>query len=343
MAIARALLGWAAAGLLAPSFVLGPLSVLGAGAPRFDTGLLALCLAVSVVVVSVATVVPARRAGRIAAVDAMRGSAVVSHGRSQVIDRIALRLAPPVELGVRRWRLRPFRTATTITALVIATVAGVVSISIHAATDRLLAEPALLGDPWATLYVPLASDDPGAIEAVFADSPEVTSWFTMVDTSGTIDDERLHVRLLGGDAAAAQFALGAGRLPSQDGEAIAGYGLFESEGWQLGESIEVTVGGRSESVHLVGWYRESEDSGHLLQIRAAKSARDGSAIYAINTHAGGDPETLAFTWRSGRPPGAQRTGWFGHGAVPPRDGDHDRVDRRRFTATTGRRGRLPSV
>jgi putative ABC transport system permease protein len=308
VALGAGLLGWLAATVLAPHLAVGSLRVIGTDGPTFEPANLLLTLVVASCIVTVVTVVPAWRAGRLPAVAALRGTSAPRSRPSRMLGAVATHLPSPVELGARSWTRRPFRTATAIVALMLAVVAGIVTISINAAMDHLLAHPEQTGDPWDVAITP--SFDPAADSADRARFEEwldgradVAGWYSVFDSRATIDGDRVHLRLLGGDPSAAGYDVGDGRALRRAGEAIVGYGLFDERGWQIGDTVdldvELTTGERTERVVIVGWYRDTEDDGQIIQIRQTPGLDvDANPTYALSAAPGVDAVRLADSVRT---------------------------------------------
>jgi putative ABC transport system permease protein len=308
VALAAGLLGWAAATVLAPHLAVGSLRVIGTDGATFEPANLLLTLVVASCIVTVVTVVPAWRAGRLSAVAALRDTPAVRRRPSRLLGAVATHLPSPVELGARSWIRRPFRTATAIVALILAIVAGIVSISINDAMDHLLAHPEHTGDPWDVAVTPVFdpaadSGDRARFEEWLDGRADVASWYSVLDSRATIDGDRVHMRLLGGDPTAAGYDIGDGRGLRRAGEAIVGYGLLDERGWQVGDTVdldvELTGGEHTERVVIVGWYRDTEDDGQIIQIRQSDGLGvDATPTYALSAAPGVDAGQLADSVRS---------------------------------------------
>jgi putative ABC transport system permease protein len=71
---------------------------------------------------------------------------------------------------------------------------------------------------------------------------------------------------------------------------------MDGMGWELGEELNVEIDGQPLEVTLVGWYRETEDTGEVLQIRMEDYERvhpDVPPGYAVTGTAGTTPQTVA--------------------------------------------------
>ena len=272
VAVAASVAGWAAAMSLSPVLRVGPLRLLDAGTLDWDLRALAVTTAVTLVIVTIATIVPAWRAGHVDVASALTGS-----GRATRPPRLAARtvsksgviavLPVPASLAVASLVARPVRSAFNVLAVVVAVVAAIVSASILRSVDQVVFDPALTGDPADAILQPPTELAQADVADVLDHDPAVGAWFSFVDDTATIDGGDVHVRAIGGDPATNGFVIGEGRLPSGAGEAVAGYGLLRDRGWHLGDHVTVALRDTRFDVELVGWYRESEDSGELLQIR----------------------------------------------------------------------------
>jgi len=316
VALVAGLLGWLAAAVLTPHLAVGSLKVIGTDGPAFEPTNLLLTLVVASGIVTIVTLVPAWRAGRLPAVDALRDTPTLRRRPSRVLGAAAARMPSSVELGARSWIGRPFRTATAVVALVLAIVAGIVAISINAAMDHLLANPEQTGDPWDVAVTPSfdpaeASADRRRFEEWLDGRADVASWYSVVDSRATIGDERVHLRLLGGDPAAAGYQIGGGRGMRRAGEAIVGYGLLDERGWHVGDRVDLGVeqvaGEHTERVVIVGWYRDTEDDGQIIQIRQTPGLDvDTTPTYALSAAPGVGAVRLAESMRTaGRVTGGQ--------------------------------------
>jgi putative ABC transport system permease protein len=122
--------------------------------------------------------------------------------------------------------------------------------------------------------------------------------------------------------------IGEGRPATSDGEAIAGYGLLASRGWALADTIDVTIGDTTETITIVGWYRETEDSGEILQVRSSTlehAVDPGDYRAEINLTLDADPDSTAgslsdtlkhMATAAGRTPPQVRTTTSGEQSAP---------------------------
>lgn len=282
-------------GFLAPLLQLRVAEVLERGNATFPPSLLALAVGVVLVIVTAATIVPAWRAGRVPASQAIaRGAGPVSTRPSR-LARLSTRLhlGPAVSVGLKDGGARPLRTTLTVATLAVTVVAIVVTVGLDRTVARIEADPALVGDPYDLVVEP--GETPRAeLEATLAAQP-VTSWFTATSRRGAVGDANFQVRALGGDVAGSGFKVQKGRLPASTDEALAGYGLLHRLGLQVGDTVPLEVSGGRLDLRIVGWYSESEDTGEILQVPLATLQR---------VEPGADPGAYYVHLRTGADPGA---------------------------------------
>ncbi len=266
--VAGCVLGNVGAALAAPSLRIGALAVLGGRGAGLPLAAVVDSTVVVMTLVVIATLAPAVRAGR---GDVVGGLVAIpeTDGNPSVLGRLLDRvpMSVPMAIGVRSAITRPLRAALGAVAIGLAVITTMVAVSIGSTMDEMLAHPALTGDPGDATVEPPPGVSVEQATAMLDSMPEVDGWFSVADGTAVIGERSVHVRALGGDPRVSGFAIGAGSPLIGQGEAVAGYGLLDAAGWHLGQTVRLDVGDRSVSVRLVGWYRETEDDGELLQIR----------------------------------------------------------------------------
>jgi putative ABC transport system permease protein len=254
--------GWVLGGFLAPATQVDLGETLGSGGPVFSIGTLLVVLVVVELIVVIATVVPAWRAGRVPTAAAL---ASVRAGSGKVNGRWTgrLGLGPLGVAGIRDVFGRPARSVLTAIALALALVALMTSIGTQRTIDRVFGEPALVGNPEELRVYPLGPTTP--IEDALDDEPAVESTFTETMQDLSLDESPFLGIAMSGDVARAGFDVQEGRMFTGTGEAVAGWGLLDRFGLDVGDRLTVEANGRPIPLTIVGWYRESEDTGEVLR------------------------------------------------------------------------------
>jgi putative ABC transport system permease protein len=264
-AAAGVVLGWLVGGLLVTRMQLQIGRVLGGGGASFPLASLVVALVAIEVIVAVAVVIPAWRAGRVATTAALSPAPPAGRHRSMLAVGAQLLGFGPVSVsGLRDAFARPARSILTAVALAVAVVAVLVSLAVDRTVDQVIARPALAGDPEEIRLYPRESDG-AAVERALATTPGVQSWFTETPQNLVLRDERFLGVAMSGDLRTAGYIVREGRMPAGAGEAAAGHGLLERFGLAVGDEVTVEVGTRPLALRIVGWYREGEDTGEVLR------------------------------------------------------------------------------
>lgn len=261
-------LGLVAGAFLAPRLQLRFSQVLEGGSSQLSIGSVELAVLAVVVIIGVATALPAWRAGRVPASEAIARGATPRRARPSRLARLAYRLhlGAPVAAGVKDVFSRPLRATLTIATLAVTVLACVVTLGFERSIDRISNDLGLVGNPYDIAVAP-TSAKPELVESMLRAEPDVRGWFTATDRrASTPSNGTFLVRAVGGDYAAAGFQVREGHQMRAPGEATVGYGLLRRLGLNVGDRLDVSIDGKPASFTISGWYSISEDSGEVLQI-----------------------------------------------------------------------------
>jgi putative ABC transport system permease protein len=213
--------------------------------------------------------------------------------------RIAGRLgAGPVVLGgVKDVVQRPLRTILAALSVVLAVVALIVTLGFGATVDLTTARSDVVGDPWDVLVVPAGDADRAELTASIEATPGVAAWFGEAEDRRVVDGEVVLARAVAGDPTAAAYLIRDGRNMVAAGEGLAGYGLLQLLGREVGDTVTVEIEDVELPILIVGRYSETEDTGEVLLFRweslqAAFPDADPS-VYRVVAVPGTDREQLA--------------------------------------------------
>ncbi len=287
-------LGWLIAGFLAPVFQIGIGRTLGPQDPSWSLFGLLVCITAIVVLLGAATIVPARAVARRPVTDVLRD---VPPGRVSWLNRHASRLPGRLSLlGAQQAASQPGRSGLAALAIGVAVIGSVVSVGFVSAIDLVTTDAARAGDPWDVALIP-GEADPGAVERVLAETPGVEQWFSGVERRSTYRDGAFLSVATGGDPTAAAYLIAEGRPLRAPGEAIVGYGFMQRFDVSVGDRVEFLAGTAPISVEVVGWYRDTEDSGEILRYRLEDltTAEPGviPEIYRVSVAPGSDAAVVA--------------------------------------------------
>lgn len=215
-------------------------------------------LAVALGVAIVAALLPAIHAGRLDTVDAIaRGTMPPARGIGARLRRLGFG-APvrlPVRLGLTSGLAHPGRAAMTLGALVVGVAAVTFTLGMNVSLLRI--EGQLQRNEASPVRAesggPGGQVDPATISAAIADMPETGRSVGLGQVDVTVPGAGT-VPFVGydGDASWIGYALINGRWMSGPGEVVATTNLFRRTGAHVGDTIQVSAGGRSIPVVLVG-------------------------------------------------------------------------------------------
>lgn len=306
LGVVAAVIGWIVAGFLAPSFQIGIGRTLGAQDPTWSPAALVVCIAVIVVLLVAATIVPARSAARRPVTDVLRD---VPPGRASWINRRASRLPNRLSLlGAQEAASQPVRGGLAALAIGVAVIGTVVSFGFISGIDLVTTDAARAGDPWDVAVIPGAADQDD-VERELADTGGVDGWFDSTERRSTYRDGAFLSVAIGGDPAAADYQIAEGRGLESPGEAIVGYGFMQRFDVAVGDRVEFLAGTAPIDVEVVGWYRDTEDSGEILRYRFEDlvAAEPGAVptTYLVTLAPGSDPAAVAAELVAGLGPEAR--------------------------------------
>jgi|GEM_PF-2501988 len=293
LGVVAALLGWLVAGALAPSLDLGA-AVTGRQGPHWAATDLLVVGAILLLLLALATVVGAVRAGRASIVDALRDAPATARRGGPLARLTALVPGRLGFLGVGRLAARPGRATLTGLTMLVAVIGAVVAGGFMVTVTEALERPSFTGDPWQVL-VSRGDVAPATVETALRQTPGVAGWWSETERRGSYDNQTFRVRALGGQALPG-YSVGAGRLPAGPGEVAVGYGLLDELGLRVGQTATVEIAGVARPVHVVGWYRTGEDTGRVFAMRLADlRAIDPAAApdqYRMTVSSGSSPDAV---------------------------------------------------
>ena len=294
LGLVASVLGWGIGGLLAPSLQIGIGRALGPQDASWSPVALVVCAVAIGLLLTAATAVPARAAARRPVTDVLRD---VPDDRVSALNRRTARLPRRLALlGVQEVVSRPARAVLASLAIVVAVVGSIVSFGFVHGLDAVDDDPAHAGDPWDLAVVP-PDGGAAAVEAALAAAGGVEAWYPEVERRSTLAGGAFLSVATGGDPAAARYEIAGGQPLRRAGEAIAGYGFLQRFDVEVGDEIEMLVGTAPVRVRIVGWYRDTEDSGEIVRYRLedllAAAPDTAVGVYRVAVAPGADRAAVA--------------------------------------------------
>jgi putative ABC transport system permease protein len=284
IALAAGVLGLIAGALIAPALLQPMSNVLATPTPSAFAPLpLLAALVLILLAVAVFTAIPALRAGRVNTVAALALGRAGGGTNASRAARVAaaLHLPTTARLGVKDAFTSRARATLTVAALAIMVMTLVSALSAEATFDRVIDDPALRAKPYDMSVQPGALGEAAALDLVRNDpaverATTITGLQVTAPRIGTVQARTI------GDTGFA-YAVPDGRMFERPGEAIAGRGLYDALGAQVGDRITVRVGGQPVTVTLVGRHVEPDNDGEVLifsrdTLPASASLNEGEIV-----------------------------------------------------------------
>ncbi|HEY7465971.1 MAG TPA: FtsX-like permease family protein [Dehalococcoidia bacterium] len=285
--------------LVTPFFLAKTADLLGVpAAASFNPTLLVITVVGVEAIVAVFTIVPAWRAGRIRAIDALNaGNDRVSSGKSRIAGLARrLRLPAVAVVGVKDVARRPARTGFTVLALVLAVVTATFSLGIEATLTKTMSDPTVIGGPPYDIVADRDAYADEAARAILDSHPDVESYLVVYNSDGTYRGMGFDLEGYEGDMNARRWAMREGRMPDRASEAAISI-LFASE-YAVGVGDKITVdmfdrqGRVAVEVEIVGRYVDAEGRA-MMVTRDTLPAGVEPSDYMIKTKAGTNHRAFA--------------------------------------------------
>ena len=196
----------------------------------------------------------------------------------------ALHLPTTARLGVKDAFTSRSRATLTVAALAIMVITLVAALSAEATFNRVIDDPALRAKPYDMSVQPGAMGPQAALELVRDDpgverATTISGFQVSAPRIGTVQARAV------GDAGF-DYAVPEGRMFARPGEAIAGRGLYDALGADVGDTLTVRAGGQPVTLTLVGRHVEPDNDGEVLifnrdTLPASVRLGDGEVVAAF--------------------------------------------------------------
>jgi len=239
------------------------------------------------VLVGVAALLPAARAGRLSAIQAISiGRAPRSH-RGYAAHRLlgGLRLPRPVTIGLAAPFARPARTAVTLVAILCGAGTVTFAAGLSASLDRVAAAlshsaaepvqialpggfgqkggPGPIGGPRGQQEQPSPAAAQRAVEAALRAEPGTLRHVAEAKSEARVSglSQQIPVHAFRGDATWTGYGLISGRWYRGPGEVDVPTNFLTVTGTAVGDTLTITAGGRQARVRIVGEVFDTENRG----------------------------------------------------------------------------------
>ncbi|WP_405640278.1 ABC transporter permease [Streptomyces sp. NBC_00019] len=246
-----------------------------------------LVAAVALLVVGIAALVPALRAGRLRTVEAIAVGRAPRTGRGQWAHRAAGRLPLPraVTYGLASPFAHPVRTLAMLLAVAFGTVAATFALGLTSSLN----EVAAAGDPESrndvsvfaggpTIakgeHVPAPNApaptraDPAKVSAAIKAQSGTALYYGVAQEEATVSgvSGTVRVTLYDGDSSSGSYAMISGHWITGPGQVIVSSHFLETTGTEIGDTVRVTAGKDTATMRIVGEAFDTSDD--TLEIHA---------------------------------------------------------------------------
>ncbi|TPQ16325.1 ABC transporter permease [Streptomyces sporangiiformans] len=274
--------------------------------------------AVALLIVGIAALVPALRAGRLRTVEAIAVGRAPRTGRGQWAHRAAGRLPLPraVTYGLAGPFAHPVRTAAMLLAVAFGTVAATFAVGLTSSLNAVgnaqdpedrAAVTAISGGPTVAggaegggprsgggnLRPPSA--DPAKVRAAIKAQSGTASYYGMSQTDVTVAGVSGSVRatLYQGDSRPGSYEMISGHWITGAGQVVVPTHFLERTGTKIGDTVRVTLGKDTETLRIVGEAFDTENDGLSIHADLAGFAGAEPQVFQIEVKPGVSPAAYA--------------------------------------------------
>ena len=249
----------------------------------------------------IAAVLPALRAGRFSAAQAIAAGRAPRTGRGYAAHRLLGRLAlpRPVTIGLAAPFARPARTAITLTAVLLGATAVTFAVGLTASLHRVADGLSHASAEQVQVFVPTGgpggvrilkrsgnAETAGPVPAGSAGQPKLptpaeaerTVTTALREQPGTLRyvgqasqmvsmaglSQQVSLTAFQGDATWTGYAMISGHWYTGPGQAVVGTGFLTDTGKSVGDTVTISAGGRLVPVKIVGEVFDTENNGNVM-------------------------------------------------------------------------------
>ncbi|MGX9886467.1 FtsX-like permease family protein [Streptomyces sp. NPDC002276] len=285
--------------------------------------------AVALLVVGIAALVPALRAGRLRTVEAIAIGRAPRTGRGQWAHRAAGRLPLPraVTYGLAGPFTHPVRTAAMLLAVAFGTVAATFAVGLtsslnavgsasdpedRAAVTAIAGGPTVPGAPGGAVRhlhpqegsASLPSADPAKVRAAVEAQAGTASYYGMSKNDVTVAgiSGSVQATLYQGDSRPGSYEMISGHWLTGAGQAVVPTGFLERTDTKIGDTVRVTLGKDTRTLKIVGEAFDTSNDGLSIHADLASFAGAEPQVFQIEVKPGVSPVAYADKLRAALEP-----------------------------------------
>ncbi|MFG2194703.1 FtsX-like permease family protein [Streptomyces sp. NPDC048639] len=238
------------------------------------------------------------RAGRVPPVPVAHAAVPAVRRMTGTVRRaLGLRLPPALVLGWRGAFHSRARSFAAVARLAVPLLLITVVLGTWTTLDRFENHPEKVGIP-APLSVRGDGLDDGSVQGMLKGRPEVTTAYPGAEVEALVPGQTgtITLRGLGTARDPYPFTIAQGRAAHGPDEAVAGQGLLDLLGVEVGDWVRMTVEGSPQVLHIVGRSIEPEDGGRVISTSVDTLKERDPALrpgfYHLALAGGADPATV---------------------------------------------------
>lgn len=261
----------------------------------------------ALLVVGIAALVPALRAGRLRTVEAIALGRAPRTGRGQWAHRAAGRLPLPraVTYGLAGPFAHPVRTLAMLLAVAFGTIAATFAVGLTSSLNEVAAVqdpenrsavtvftggPSVAGGE----HVPAPGTpeptpaDPAQVRAAIDAQPGTASYYGKAQQDATVAGVSGPVRaaLYQGDSSTGGYAMISGHWITGAGQVVVAGRFLETTGTEVGDTVRVTVGKKTATLRIVGEAFGTSDDVLEIQVNLADFPATRSQVFLVDVKDG---------------------------------------------------------
>jgi putative ABC transport system permease protein len=270
--------------------------------------------------VALAALVPALRAGRLSAVQAIAAGQAPRSGHGYGAHRLAARLAlpRPITIGLATPFTRPARTATTLAAILFGATAVILAVGLDSSLVTLNAIPGLDGNKVAagtgkgSSQATLTAAQGRTIVAAIRAQPGTLRYLAEAQGGPVINSismaggvPGLNLMAYGGDSSSLGYPVISGQWSSAPGEVDVNTGFLTEMGLRVGGRFTLTVRGRPVPVRVASQFYFPNGPTLITSFQTLGGAAAGirATNYTIGLRPGTSPRAYVAALRKALGPG----------------------------------------
>ncbi|MFC4463152.1 ABC transporter permease [Streptomyces xiangluensis] len=270
--------------------------------------------AAALLIVGIAALAPALRAGRLRTVEAIAVGRAPRTGRGQWAHRAAGRLPLPraVTYGLASPVAHPVRTAAMLLAVAFGTVAATFAVGLTASLNAVgdASDPEDRAQVTAVSGVPGGgagvgpgpganheppSADPAKFRAVIEAQAGTASYYGMSQTDVTVAgiSGSVEASLYQGDSRPGSYEMISGHWITGAGQVVVPTRFLERTGTRIGDTVRVTLGKDTQTLRIVGEAFDTSNDGLAIHADLASFAAAKPQVFHIEVKPGVSPAEYA--------------------------------------------------